>query len=80
VATVPATAAAAPATATTVEATAAPASPASQLCLVDDAWTSLWGRSRVRDAGQADGRKTNRTGDCARTNNLLQDHGDPLLW
>ena len=69
------------AAATTVKAaaaTAAAAAPASQLRLVDHPRTSLRHRSGVRDPGEAEGRKAQHTGDCARANDLLQDHEDPL--
>jgi hypothetical protein len=68
------------ATATTVKATtaAAPAAPAGQLSLVDDARRGLWSRRSVRGTGKAKGRKAKRASDCARANDLLQDHEDPL--
>jgi hypothetical protein len=71
---------AATATHATTAATAVPAAavPVRHLRLVDRARISLWRRSGVREPGQADGRKAKRAGDCARANNLLQDHAIPL--
>ena len=77
-ATAPVTTAATAAPATTTVPAVPAAVPVHQLCLLDHARSSLWRRSGVREPGQADGRKAKRAGDCARANNLLQDHAIPL--
>ena len=57
----------------TVPATATPATavPVGQLHMLDRSWTGLWCRSGIGGARQSDGRKTKRTSDCTRTDNLL---------
>jgi activator of HSP90 ATPase len=78
VTTTAATAHAAAAHVTAATAVPAAAVPVHRLCLLDHARISLWRRSGVREPGQADGRKAKRAGDCARANNLLEDHAIPL--
>jgi hypothetical protein len=63
---------------TAATAVAAAAMKVRQLRLLDHARISLWRRSGVRETGQADGRKAECADDCARADNLLQDHAIPL--